>query len=694
MAVNSSLVYLQKKRIFCTEPFRIPLAGKVDTCAFDKTGTLTKDDLIYRGVVDDFQGSSHPIKMELESLSKEAQFIMAGCHSLVHNGGKLLGDPIEKAIFTHYKWHFSSNDKIASFSGKKCKIIQFNPFQSDLRRMSTLISYFENEVQRGYRAVVKGAPETMQLLYRPSTVPKDYEKVYRQYAKTGYRILALGYKKVSEEVSLSDLTREDLESDLEFAGFLLFESILKADTARYIKYLQDAAYAITMITGDSELTACSVSRQLELTPLKDHLLLEVNDKNELVWMNEDFETISKATDKKEVAELAKKYTLALNGKALKYIETHFTTQLIRSIVDHTTVFARVSPSQKEYIIETMKSNGRGVVMCGDGTNDVGGLKKADIGLALVGMKDEEEAARIRREKKEKIKKHQEEMRQMMMQGRMPQRPSQDAFAEMFADMPEYKPGDASIAAPFTSKHSNSIKCVPLVLRQGVCTLATTFQTYRILSMSCLVSAYSMSALHMQNTKFSETQSTVLGILGAMNYFFYSNTKPLKKLSSIRPPSTIWEPYFVCSVISQVCIQLYFMEKCVTDIGLKWTTEEDKLLLKEPDFKPTFVNSVVFIHSIISQTCVFLFNYGGQPFMESLSTNKKYLKVLLFTLFISLLLAVNSSDDLNYFLELTFTGVPQSVLNELLMNLATMAFLNYVSEKLLRYLKYGKFYDFF
>lgn len=51
-------------------------------------------------------------------------------------------------------------------------------------------------------------------------------------------------------------------------------------------------------------------------------------------------------------------------------------------------------------------------------------------------------------------------------------------------------------------------------------------------------------------------------------------------------------------------------------------------------------------------------------MESLSKNKKYLKVLLFTLFVSLLLAMNSSDDLNYFLELTFTGVPQSVTKDI------------------------------
>jgi len=41
MAINNSLLYLKKKRIFCTEPHRMGLAGKIDTCVFDKTGTLT-----------------------------------------------------------------------------------------------------------------------------------------------------------------------------------------------------------------------------------------------------------------------------------------------------------------------------------------------------------------------------------------------------------------------------------------------------------------------------------------------------------------------------------------------------------------------------------------------------------------------------------------------------------------------------
>jgi magnesium-transporting ATPase (P-type) len=51
LAVTNSLAALSRHLVFCTEPFRIPFAGKLDILCFDKTGTLTKDKMILRGVV-------------------------------------------------------------------------------------------------------------------------------------------------------------------------------------------------------------------------------------------------------------------------------------------------------------------------------------------------------------------------------------------------------------------------------------------------------------------------------------------------------------------------------------------------------------------------------------------------------------------------------------------------------------------
>lgn len=143
---------------------------------------------------------------------------------------------------------------------------------------------------------------------------------------------------------------------------------------------------------------------------------------------------------------------------------------------------------------------------------------------------------------------------------------------MFNLNSEIKFGDACIAAPFTSKHSNSIYCVQVVIRQAISTLVTAIQTYKILGISSLLQAYALAEMNMVSLKYSEKQSTILGILGAVNFYFFSNAKPIKKISPVRAPYTIFNFWFLLSLFGQAAIYLFSNYYALNSIGLKYMPE--------------------------------------------------------------------------------------------------------------------------
>ena len=70
----------------------------------------------------------------------------------------------------------------------------------------------------------------------------------------------MAYRKVNspEKLNLNQVKREDLETDLEFLGFLIMENKIKECTKRVITHMNEAKIKTIMATGDNILTAISV----------------------------------------------------------------------------------------------------------------------------------------------------------------------------------------------------------------------------------------------------------------------------------------------------------------------------------------------------------------------------------------------------------------------------------------------------
>lgn len=105
-------------QIFCTEPYRVPMAGKVDVCLFDKTGTLTTDELVAVGVEapapsrgegsggrerSGDRSSLMDTLVTMREAPAAATLVLAGCQSLVLMEGSEAGDPVEAAAMKAIK---------------------------------------------------------------------------------------------------------------------------------------------------------------------------------------------------------------------------------------------------------------------------------------------------------------------------------------------------------------------------------------------------------------------------------------------------------------------------------------------------------------------------------------------------------------------------------------------------------------
>ncbi|KAI5290963.1 hypothetical protein KEM54_006868 [Ascosphaera aggregata] len=500
LAVNTSLAALSKFAIFCTEPFRIPFAGRVDIACFDKTGTLTGEDLVVDGIAGLSLGlpgakteidGAHAEVVPVDKVARETTLVLAAAHALVKlDDGEIVGDPMEKATLTSLGWNLGDKNilrpravkgpKTASTGNIVIDSVQIKrrfQFSSALKRQSSVatVTMLERtggntKRHRGTFVGVKGAPETIRKLL--TDVPPYYEETFKHFTRNGARVLALAHKFLSPtdelgQSHINDLKREDVEKDLKFAGFLVLQCPLKPDALKAVRMLNESSHRVVMITGDNPLTAAHVARQVEIVD-REVLILDApeNDTSgeKVILRSADDKTIIDVDPTKRIdpAVLETK-DLCVTGYALaKFKDQPGFIDLLK----HAWVYARVSPKQKEEILLGMKDAGYTTLMCGDGTNDVGALKQAHVGVALLNGTEEDLQKISEHFKITKMKELYEKQCEIMKRFNQPQPPVPLQIAHLYPPGPANPHHEKAVIAEAARKGTEPAEATATITSPG------------------------------------------------------------------------------------------------------------------------------------------------------------------------------------------------------------------------------------
>ncbi|KAJ1606241.1 hypothetical protein OJ253_2823 [Cryptosporidium canis] len=636
VAVTMAVVHLTKKKIYCTEPFRIPFAGKLQICAFDKTGTLTSDKMIPHGlfgtnlcnkdekpcILFDNPSSETSICSDLPFSSN---LVMGCCNGLSLNGKILVGDPMEKSIKQKSSWriHHSSENSYHNLTDNSTfTIIRRYPFSPEEQRMTNIGILTNSSKSRGV-VISKGSPEMMLNFFKKNDFdPCQYKKVVHECTSKGFRLLALGFKYSNlQDIQNHTIKRDILENDLTFCGFLALYCPIKKHSKAVIEDLNSSNHSCIMITGDNILTAFHVAKNVSIIDNeREILILSPSDdqpisssskddthlnhhNNNLVWKHPDG-TIFNQFDhniNNSLVNITNEFNIGITGQVFEtLIENFKDTEILEKFLLLTKVYARMSPKNKQTLIGLYNKMGKMTLMCGDGTNDVGALKHSHVGISLLSSEtestnnDQDNSSQSNKKKKKpsffEIKK---DIETRIRNGERLTRSQiqQEIMKELqgMDEIPKVKLGDASIASPFTYK-GDSPNCIIRLVRYGRATLVTVILMYKLMGLNSIVSAFAMSVLAHDGVKFGDFQTTVESIVMSALFFLVLRNKPAKDLVPQRPPNSIFSPMVFLSFLLQALIHL-------SVIYLGWKISYSLMPLDysrniDGPFEPNLINTTI------------------------------------------------------------------------------------------------------
>lgn len=354
--------------------------GSATVIASDKTGTITKNEMTINGC--EFNGltfsvsglgyipegeilNEHGQVLKKESLGEMKVFFLSGLLSSTgkinppdkyHTGWYAIGDPTEASFATLALKAGFTLEEIE----KDYPVVQSFSFDSFRKRAAIVRRHKDKNI-----SFVKGSIESVLSISSKIIINGDIKDLSEQqqkeiltmssaFAENALRIIAIAYKDLD---SKKDYTIEEAEQGLTFAGFVTMFDPPHQEVKAAIDSVFKAHMKVFMITGDNEVTAKAIAKNIGL----------MNENNE--------------------------FPKVINGTSLQQMSDEEVCAVFNK---RAVVFSRVSPDDKFRIVDLLKKQGEIVAVTGDGVNDTLSLKKADIGIAMgrSGSKVAQEAASI------------------------------------------------------------------------------------------------------------------------------------------------------------------------------------------------------------------------------------------------------------------------------------------------------------
>jgi P-type Mg2+ transporter len=294
--------------------------GAMDVLCTDKTGTLTQDRIILKRHLD-IRGAESERVLQYAFLNSHFQ---SGLRNLLDN-----------AVLAHVDLH----NKLGIDSGYS-KLDEI-PFDFSRRRLSVVVAREDGK----HILICKGAVEEVFAVCTRYTDDGDtgqldeshFEAAKKQTIalnSDGFRVVAVAFREMDPlktTYSVAD------EADLTLLGYIAFLDPPKESARAAIAVLARRGVKVKILTGDNEVITRKICHEVQL------------DAGEILVGSK----IAVMTD----AELA-------------------------DIADRTTVFAKLTPAQKERVVRALHAKGHVVGFLGDGINDSLALKVADVGISV------------------------------------------------------------------------------------------------------------------------------------------------------------------------------------------------------------------------------------------------------------------------------------------------------------------------